>query len=537
MRAALFLVIAVTSIGAADPAKPLTADDTKATQLLAKIAADDAAARKTDIEALTALAPRAIDGIDSFLRRDHATAVADRRKILDAIKAAVPDKRGTFSQPQRMNGSEQQADEAVDWLVKLGDLDVSKIPAARTPAATTTTPSILEDLPKALGEVIADDVAIRALAASKEIRAASLIFDAAFADATMIYRDECGRYIRKMEPLSIPALTQEAQGKNYDRSRYATYQLERLDRQEPQHALQAAQDNEALTIAILDVFRATKHREAVHAVWTKVNDDSPRVRTAARAAWMEYITGPPPPAAPRRRLQLPGGKLTKKPKPLWLTYRELADNELRKAANDTFQEDYPLDDPSTDDIDRRDKTVKIDLEQMTKRLFDYYDGERTKKEDGEWAAAKAKADAGDLATATTMLDRQLAANPERKEAPAMAKIYFAWGKALEAKKEWVDAAGAYSKAQGLDPKGPQATDALAAHHYMLGQALESQGKDGGPDFRRAIALKPDYAQAKTAAAEASPDGRRTWMLYGAGAAVVAALALFGLAILRRRGVV
>ncbi|HEV7559517.1 MAG TPA: hypothetical protein VGO00_28770, partial [Kofleriaceae bacterium] len=443
MRAALFLVIAATSIGAADPAKPLTADDTKATQLLDKIAADDAAARKADIDALTALAPRAVDGIDSFLRRDHATSVAERRKILDAIKAAVPDKRGTFSQPQRMNGSEQQADEAVDWLAKLETVDLSKIPAAKP-----TTPPTTEDLPKALGEVLADDVAIRALAASKEIRAAQLIFDVSFDDATMIYRDECGRYIRKMEPLSIPALTKEAQGKNFDRSRYATYQLERLDRQEPQHALQAAQDNEALTIAILDVFRATKHREAVHAVWTKVNDDSGRVRTAARAAWMEYITGPPPPPAPRRRLQLPGGKLTKKPKPLWLTYRELADNELRKAANDTFQEDYPLDDPSTDDIDRRDKTVKIDLEQMTKRLFDYYDGERAKKEESEWTAAKAKADAGDLAAATTMLDRQLAANPERTQAPAMAKIYFAWGKALEAKKQWVDAAAAYSKAQG-----------------------------------------------------------------------------------------
>ncbi|HEV7559748.1 MAG TPA: hypothetical protein VGO00_29930, partial [Kofleriaceae bacterium] len=96
---------------------------------------------------------------------------------------------------------------------------------------------------------------------------------------------------------------------------------------------------------------------------------------------------------------------------------------------------------------------------------------------------------------------------------------------------------AYSKAQGLDPKGPQATDALAAHHYMLGQALEAQGKDGGPDLRRAIALKPDYAEAKTAVAEATASERPAWMLYGAAAAGGLALVLFGAAILRRRGVV
>jgi len=79
---------------------------------------------------------------------------------------------------------------------------------------------------------------------------------------------------------------------------------------------------------------------------------------------MEYITGPPPPPAPVAKLNLPGGKKTKKAKPLWLTYRELADNELRKAANELFHEDYPLEDPTLEDDDddhpRRSKTVKVE---------------------------------------------------------------------------------------------------------------------------------------------------------------------------------
>src|SRR5205814_8127606 len=122
--------------------------------------------------------------------------------------------------------------------------------------------------------------------------------------------------------------------------------------------------------ALLAVFEETHHREAVHAVWTKVDSDSPRIRAKAREAWMAYITGPPPPPAPKKKLMLPGGKLTKKEKPLWLTYRELADNELRKAANELLHEDYPLEDEnSLDDKEVTRKTEKIDLEVLTKRLF------------------------------------------------------------------------------------------------------------------------------------------------------------------------
>src|SRR5204862_6780176 len=113
------------------------------------------------------------------------------------------------------------------------------------------------------GEVIADVAAIRALSATRDVRAAQYIFEVAFVEATMIYRDECGRNIRKMEAAAIPSLTRESvAGKNYDRKRYATWQLERLDRQDPTKALASAVGDDALQIAILDAFRETKHREA-----------------------------------------------------------------------------------------------------------------------------------------------------------------------------------------------------------------------------------------------------------------------------------
>ena len=535
-RALLILVLASSPVGAdpaakaenksekSDDAAPAPAPrpartpgphDAQVKAILEKIVASpDRAARTAAIAELTKIAPTAIGGIDDWLARPHQASIEQRREVLARINAAVPDKTGKFKGPERQSGKERQADDDIDWLVKLLELD---------PAMP------------GVGEVIADDAAIRALSASRAIAAAQPIFDAAFREETMIYRDECGRYLRKLEPYSIPYLTEQSAGRN-DRKRYATWQLERIDRQEPTKALAAGAGDEQVTLAILDVFRTTKIREAVHAVWGKVNDDRPRVRTAARATWMDYITGPAPKPAPKKKLQLPGGKLTKKEKPLWLTYRELADNELRQAANDLLHEDYPIEDPtSLDDHEVAVSNIKIDLVEVTNRLFTYYDGERTKQDGAQWSAAKAKADTGDLATAAAMLDRLLAQNPQRGEREGIAKIYFDWGKFLEDKQQWADAAGAYSKAHGIDPKGAKANDALAAHHYTLGKALEAQGKDGGADFRRAIALKPDYAPAQTAAETASGrPPRPIWMLYAAIVAALVAAALFAAAMVRRR---
>jgi hypothetical protein len=507
------------------PPRTPTPDDARALAILDRIVAGpDAAARKAAIAELTAVAPHAIDAIAGWLARPRVNDVEARRAVLEEIEAAVPDKSGRFTAPARQTGKEKKADDEVDWQAALLALD----------------PSVAAGLP-ALGEVIADDAAIRALSATHDSRAAPALFDTAFRDDTMIYRDECGRYLRKMEPASIPALTFESMSRSADRKRYATWQLERLDRQEPGKALDAALGDEALAVEILDVFRRTRHREAVHAVWRRINADSPRVRAAARAAWMAYVTGPPPPPAPVAKLTMPGGKKTKKPKPLWLTYRELADNELRKAANELLGEDYPpFEDPMLDDEDenrpRKKSTFQLDFEDVTRRLFAYHDAERAKREAAQWAEAQAKAAAGDLATAIQMVDRMLATNPDRGaggERAEMARLYLAWGKQLEAKQSWADASAAYSKAHGLDPRSGAATDALAAHHYTLGKALESQGKDGGPEFRRAVALKPDHAPARTAAVEVA-GGRPVWMLYAAAGAALAAMVLFAAAMMRRR---
>lgn len=496
-------------------------DDAKVKTVLEKLeAATDHAARQAQIDELNRLAPTTIDTIGTWLQRTHDVPLADRRKALQSIKAQVPDKNGHFYSPERKSAKEEQADEDFDWLAKLDAADP-------------------KDAGAALDEVLADDAAIRALAATKNVHAAQLIFDAAFNPETMIYRDECGRYLRKMGAYNLPALIIESEsGTNYDRQRYATYQLERMDRQEPTKAVDATKDDENLTVSVMQAFKAVHHREAVHVVWAKVDADSTKVRAAARDTWLAYVTGPPPPPAPRRHLQMTKGKTTAYAKPLWLTYREMADNELRKAANENLHEEYPLADPSMDDHEAKGKTVDVNVEELTKRLFAFYDEARTKKDTEQWAAAKAKADGGDLATASQMIDRLLAMNPDRTERPEMAKVYLAYGKALEGKQQWADASAAYAKAAGLDPKGAGAKEAEAGQHYAQGKALDAAGKDGGPDFRRAVALGRADEQAKKAASDSEPvsppKAPGPWLLYAAVAVGVVALGMFGFAMRRRR---
>jgi hypothetical protein len=484
---------------APDAAAPLGPDGETALALLGRIEAASAADRGAALAELAHVAPRAIDGIHRYLRRPHQATLEVRRAVLTQIKANVPDDKGKFADPGRLKLEQVREDDAFDWLAELAKLD---------PA----TPG--------LAETYTDIAAIRALADTREVRAGAAILDVCFAAETMIYRDECGRRLRAMAPHSIPSLTIASQSRDPAKRRYATYQLERLDRQDPAKALAAAAGDEDLRIAILDAFRTSRHREAVHAVLATINDEAPRVRAAARRAWLGYVTGRPPPPAPKKKLQLPGGKLAEEETPLWLTYRELADSDLRKLAAELFAEEYR-------------ETEKIDLEAISKRIFSHYDQQRAERDRTLFADAKAKAAAGDLAAATVIFDQLLAQDPERGERPEMAAIYLAQARTLEKAEDWAAAASAYSKAHGLDPAAAGAKDALAAHHYTLGKALEKAGKDGSADFRRAVALKPDYAPAQEAAAAVETSGLR-WLLYAAALAALGAAVLFGVGMSRRR---
>jgi tetratricopeptide (TPR) repeat protein len=503
-------VVAVLGLPTAGQAASDTANDAagRVRQLLDTVAtAGSSAARLEAAAAVAKLGTDAIPALKEYLDRQRSTGDAEPRAVLTAIHADIPDESGRFARRRSKDSKVQDGDD-FDWLAELAALDPSQ---------------------PGTGEVMADVAAIRALAATQDIEAGKAILAFAFTDAGMVYRDECGRYLRKMAPYSLPALLAEARDEDGRAiARYSSYQLERMDRKSPAKVLEQVSLDETLEVAVLEAYGKSKPREAVAPILEAIADPSPRVRAAARAAWLAYVTGKEPKPAPKRRLKLPGGRLSEEEEPLWLTYRELADIELQRVYEEIFGEKAP----------RRES-----LEALSNKLFTHYDDLRANALAARHREAKKLADVGDWAGATAAYDRILAEAPEHPERASMATAYFEHGQALERDKKWREAAAAYSKAHGLAPEAEHANTALAGHYFALGRVLQAEGKDGTAVLRRAVSLAPERAETLAQGSDEDVEvlgparaasGHR-WMLYAgvAGCAGALLLLILGVAVRHR----
>jgi hypothetical protein len=444
-----------------------------------------------------ALKPEPVPELIKLLARTRSSTDPDRRALLVSKGYAVPNEKGQFQTPGHEDTEEaEKKNDELEWLSGLYDLQPSP----------------------ALSDLLIDIAVIRALAASQTTAGADAILEFAFADDGVAYRDECGRQLRHMAPWSLPALIRHAEAPKEDKGqqRYARYQLERLDRENPRKAFNDA-PTDALAIEILQAFSDTLYREAVFVVLENVDHVSPAVRAAARAAWMQYATGRMPPPAPKEKLNLPGGKQSDKPVPLWLTSRELADISIRRKLEELTGKKVP---------------ERARLADLSKQLFDFYDARRTAALDKDLAAGLAAAKTGDLAGAAQKLDAILVQEPNYARRGDMAQVYLDYGESLVQASKWREASRAFGKANAVAPEGPLAGKALQRHHEARGRALESEGKSGAVEMARASEIRADLARA---AVSSSPPQR--WMLFaGIGGGVGGLLLLaIGLAWRRRHG--
>jgi len=444
-----------------------------------------------------------VEELEQFLARKRVFSDADRRAVLALIDASVPDQKGRFK-ATRKSQDETGEEVDLDWLAALEKL----------PADT-----------RALDEVVADVKAIRGLVATGDFDAARAILDFGFTDVGLTYRDECGRSLRNMSPRSLPAMIVASKAPAHDdKARYARYQLERLDRELPLKAIDYA-DSDETKIAILDAFHKVLHREAVLAVLQTVDDVSPAVRLQARTTWMGYVDGPAPAEAPKKKLQLPGGKLTDEPQPLWLNSRELAALYLRDLHETLFGELPP----------RGTKLVEL-----SQKIFDFYDQRRTAARDEAFERGQALAGESKWAEAAAAFDQVLVVNPESTRRGEMAPVYIAFADQLKRDKRWADATVAYGKAHAVAPSGPRAGAALAGQLYVRGRALVAAGKDGTALFQAALEQDSGHKGAAAALAGEDPDvaegaaaGDNKWMIYAGAAGGAFALMLLILALRRR----
>jgi tetratricopeptide (TPR) repeat protein len=440
-------------------------------------AASSPAARKQAIEALAALDPVPVAELAEFLARKRTSSEAERRALLAARGFDVPDEKGRFRAPGRQADKEEKANDQLDWLATLVEQPASP----------------------ALTDVLGDIAAIRALAAGKQSSGAAAILKFAFQAEGVAYRDECGRFLRRMSPWSLPALIRAAEmpsdrAADKSRARYARYQLERLDRENPRKALSDAPTDE-LQVEILRTFADSQYREAVFVVLDNVDHVSPKVRKAARDAWTEYATGRPPRPAPKEKLLLPGGKQTEEEVPLWLDHRELADIAIRRRLEELTGKKPP---------------TRAKLAELSAQLFQVHDRRQAARLDKALAAGLAEASAGKLPEATQRFDAILVQAPDYARRAQMAEIYLRHGEVLEKADKHREAATAFGKAHAVAPEGPIADQALANHHRARGHGLAAEGKK--EVAAAALERATEIDQKVDRRVEEAGRGDRKWML-------------------------
>ncbi len=444
-----------------------------------------------------------VPALAAALARPRTSTDEQRREVLARFDADVPNPDGKFvaTRAAKLKPGEKAPPDP-DWLAELA-------------ALKDTSPGVIDALTTV--------VLMRALAGTKAFSGADAILGFAFTPDGITFRDECGRQLRAMSPYSLPTLLRASQEKKVaggSLGRYATYQLDRLDKNRPSYALAAAPDD-VVEVEILRAIRDGKHPDAVAAVMERNGARSPQVRHAAREAWMAYVTGPPPPPAPKAKRKLPGGKMSDEEMPLYLTYRELARLELERKLTELGAT-----------YGKRDSS-----ETMSKQLFTLLDAQRGAIWDEQMTAATALAGEQKWAEAAAKFDVILVAEPLYGRRAEMAPTFLAHGKALAAADEWNEAVIALEKAYSLDPAGAKAADARAELHVARAEVLRAAGQPAEDELAMALAADPAHPAAQRLLTKEKKDSvraQRGWMLYAGLSGVAAAMLLAIAALWSRR---
>ena len=531
--------------------EPQTNYDAKLDTLTQELRASDASARAKAADEIAHLGVEALPALRARLEKPRQTTPDNFRKLFLVMWAQVPNwKSGdpmwirqpepAWTPPPRVKGQPRAKrppphdPETLDWIVALNTVDLDAAaklnPNASIPPpwVPPPPPGVKRKVPPpppiepmadasaaemllARGEALETVAIMRAIAATRRLDAVDPLFKLAF-ELDGVFRDECGRQIRAMDSWAIPELVMlmHREKSPAKQRRYASYQLDRMDRARPSKAIATAPEDN-VRAAIIHAYGETRALDAVEAVLNQVDSPSHRVRREARWAWLRYVTGKAPPPAPKRKRKLPGGQLEAEEKPDYLTYREIATLALQKqlaAINDA-----PPD---------ANKSAK----ELTDELFDYYDKKRAAEWDAAFVAAQAKEHDGDLRAATDGYGWILAHDPTYARRGEMAHAYALLGDSLRDQGETARALGAWRQAIDLAPDGADARYAAARVVLYDGlQALDHGSADEGA-FTRAKLLDPGLAgEADRALARARAiHTHRRWRRVGeTGAAAVVLL--------------
>jgi tetratricopeptide (TPR) repeat protein len=542
------------ALNTAAEAPPLT--DAELKLQIDKLRAPDGKTRLDAANWIASQPPQAMPVLAKQLLAPRTSKPDTLRRLFLEIWAQVPNWKGSdpmwimkpepvWVAPPRVPGQPRPKKppphdpEKVDWIAALNELDLNKPelvvpeppppppkkgqkPPAEPPPEPPAPPTV-EELTVARGEALEVVALMRGIAASKRLDAVDPIFNMAF-ELEGAFRDECGKQIRSMESYAVPALIRLMHQKGtkekptFKQRRYASYQLDRMDRARPQKAIGAAPDDR-VKASIVHQYGEERALDAVDAILEQVDATSHRVRKEARWAWLRYVTGPAPPPAPKRKRKLAGGKEETKEKADYLTYREIAELALQKKLTE---------------VNGVSPDPKRKAKDLTDELFAHYDQQRAAVWDAQFEEGRKKEQAGDWKGAVEIYGYILSFDPSYARRAEMAGAYAKLGDQLRKEGKTAQALGWYRQAVDLDPEGPQAAYAGARVAMLDGEQSLALGHGDVGLFKRALQLDPSLKEAREGLARAEAlRGRRRWLEVGEALGGIIALA-FGLWVLWKR---
>ncbi|HEX4459428.1 MAG TPA: hypothetical protein VIA18_15720 [Polyangia bacterium] len=530
--------------------------DAQLDQLCAPIYTGDAPQRLAAAQKVAALGPDAYAALVKRLARPPKTSIVHFRKLFLSMWGQVPNwKSGDpmwirqpeprWTPPPRVKGQPRvkrpppHDPETLDWLTALdtADLDAAaKIdedsfipppplppgvkkklvaPVDPAPLPIVPPPPTPAELQTARAEAMETVAIMRAISNTRRLDAVEPLFSLAF-QLEGVFRDECGRQIRAMDSFAVPELVRlmhrddTKQQRFSKQRRYASYQLDRMDRARPSKAIATAPDDR-VKAEIIHAYGETRALDAVESVLNQVDSPAHRVRREARWTWLRYVTGKAPPPAPKRKRKLQGGHTESEEKPDYLTYREIALLALQKqlqAINDA-----PVDPNAT-------------AKQLTDELFTYYDDKHAAEWSSLFDGAHEKEARGDLKGATDDYGWILAHDPGYTRRAEMAPAFAHYADSLRDQGDIGRALGYWRQAIDLAPNGPDARYAAARVALYDGQEAVAHGHPDVGAFRRALALDPTLEEARRGIDRAEAlHAKRRWLQLGTAFAAALALGL------------
>ena len=552
-KAVVWLMIVGHSAGsAAEPSRPLATtssattsvptgvlSEADLTQQLPKLLSPQASERLAAARLIATADTGDADGearYASWLRRELSGQTVVLQRLIHAIWGQYPNPeypRGPGKDPPmwlvrpeppippgtpKKERPKPHDPESVDWLTALAELDVTHEPLL------SSFP--VDEVQKTRAELLLKVALLRTLSAAGQRGsrdAVHPVFEQAFVRDGVL-RDECGRMVRAMGSPAIPGLIRIYNNRsraNYKMRRYASYQLDRMDRLRPSKAIASASDD-LVRADIIHTYGEVLAIDAVEAILEQVAARSRRVRREARWAWLRYVDGPPPPPAPKRKRKLPGGKEESEEKEDYLTYRELATLALKRTYKTVFAVEPP---------------EKLTVRQLTDELFAHYDQQEEALFAKLFASGTAHLAAGQPKSAVAEFGWILANQPDHPRRAEMAAAFRQYGSQVAEEAERKNDDSLRSQAVGwlrhsllLFRSQPGAATLAAQVHLLDGKLALRQGGDGKTDFALALRSDPslDEARLYLSRLQTQPQRRISWLRWLCLGLLAGGLLLLGL---------